>query len=280
MKSLRPVFLYERFGVGSPFDPAHKLVTSPVFSPLALGIIRFLLALYTLVTTITILASESLVYHDSKSYLSYFTDLSYIGLVSYFWASSVQTLAFALRGQKGYPLQSWPRVLQLLHLLLLSTIIVFPIIVTAVFWALLASPSTFATRYSAWSNISEHAMNSLFALFEIFLTNVGPSPWSHLVPVFILLVCYLGVAYITHATQGIYTYGFLDPAKEHGLLAAYIVGIAVGYCVVFIIVRSICLFRWWLVARYTSASSEPIQPEALDEWEEVNQPKESSASDV
>jgi hypothetical protein len=58
-------------------------------------------------------------------FLSYFTDLSYIGLVAYFWASSVQTIAYAFRGQKSYPLQSWPRILQLLHVLLYSTIVVF-----------------------------------------------------------------------------------------------------------------------------------------------------------
>jgi hypothetical protein len=48
-------------------------------------------------------------------------------------------------------------------------------------------------------------MNSGFALFEILLTNAGPSPWSHIMPGFLLLVCYLGVAYITHATQGFFS---------------------------------------------------------------------------
>jgi len=48
-------------------------------------------------------------------------------------------------------------------------------------------------------------MNSGFALFEIILTNTGPSPWSHITPGFLLLACYLGVAYITHATQGFYS---------------------------------------------------------------------------
>jgi len=48
-------------------------------------------------------------------------------------------------------------------------------------------------------------MNSGFALFEILMTNASPSPWSHIIPGFLLLVCYLGVAYITHATQGFYS---------------------------------------------------------------------------
>lgn len=59
------------------------------------------------------------------SFFSYFTDLSYIGLVAYFWASSVQTIVFVLSGQKAYPLQKWPRILQFLHVLLYTTITIF-----------------------------------------------------------------------------------------------------------------------------------------------------------
>ncbi|KAJ8584955.1 hypothetical protein M405DRAFT_853821 [Rhizopogon salebrosus TDB-379] len=273
---------YEWFGVSSPFDPTCRLVTSPFFSPLTLGALRLLLAVYSLITTITVLAFESVRYHDASGFLSYFTDLSYIGLVAYFWASSVQTIAYAVWGQKTYPLQSWPRILQFLHVLLYTTITVFPIIVTIVFWSLLSSSSTFATQYSAWSNISQHAMNSGFALFEIILTNAGPSPWSHITPGFLLLACYLGVAYITHATQGFYTYSFLDPSRERGLLAAYIIGIAVGYCVVFTIVKGICTLRGRLVSRYGLDSSEQVSPEALDQWEhvDVEQPKESTTSEA
>ena len=107
-------------------------------------------------------------YATLRRFFTYFTSLSYIGLDAYFWAAGVQTLAFALSRGNHYPLQRWPRPLQFLHSLLISTVFTFPIVVTAVFWALLSSPDTLATRYSAWSNISEHAMNTVFAAFEIF----------------------------------------------------------------------------------------------------------------
>lgn len=57
----------------------------------------------------------------------------------------------------------------------------------------------------AWSNISKHALNSVFALFEIIFTNVPPMPWVDLPATIIILAAYLGVAYITHATQGFYS---------------------------------------------------------------------------
>jgi len=58
-------------------------------------------------------------------YFSYFTNLTYIGLCAYFFASGVQTAAYASEKGRGYPLQRWPRVLQVLHVLLHSTIITY-----------------------------------------------------------------------------------------------------------------------------------------------------------
>ena len=56
---------------------------------------------------------------------------------------------------------------------------------------------------------SLHALNSVFALFEILFTHAGPTPWTHIVFIIVLLASYLGVAYITRATQGFYS-EFLD----------------------------------------------------------------------
>jgi len=58
-----------------------------------------------------------------------------------------------------------------------------------------------------------------------------------------MLACYLGVAYITYATQGVWVYTFLNPNVEHGLVAAYIIGILAGTVLVFAIVNVI---RWSL----------------------------------
>lgn len=116
-------------------------------------------------------------------------------------------------------------------------------------------------EFIGWNNISVHAMNSAFALFEVLFTRVGPMPWLHVPFLVILLGCYLGVAYITHATQGFYSehtnpiifrdptetaltaYSFLDPKKQGATLAAYIVGIAAAAVVIFAIVWGITTVR-------------------------------------
>ena len=43
------------------------------------------------------------------------------------------------------------------------------------------------------------------AIFEITLTNVGPLSWIDMFATVVILGGYLGVAYITYATQGIYS---------------------------------------------------------------------------
>ncbi len=51
---------YPRLGVASPFDAHYDLVTSPVFSPLVLAIIRLTLGTYALFVAFYQLAYEAL----------------------------------------------------------------------------------------------------------------------------------------------------------------------------------------------------------------------------
>ena len=109
-----------------------------------------------------------------------------------------------------------PRPLQHLHSILYTTVIDFPIIVTVVYWALLAGTDHIATRYLVFRNVSAHALNSVWAVVEIVLPRTEHPPWWHAVPLIIILGCYVGLAYITHATKGFYVYSFLDPAGKGG----------------------------------------------------------------
>ena len=119
----------------------------------------------------------------------------------------------------------------------------------AVYWGLLA-PGRFPTAFALWTNTSQHALNSLYAFFEIFFPRTEPLPWLDLIPVVILLALYLGLAYLTHATEGFYVYDFLD-LQEHssGIVAAYIIGILVASIVVFLIVRYLIMLRVWVTEK-------------------------------
>jgi len=245
--------VYDFFGVDRPFDPNCTLVTSNVLSPMVLGVFRLVFAIYSLVTLIVVMSFDGIVFHDLGEFLSYFTHLSYIGLCSYFWASSVQTLAYALavgpaRGRPTYPLQHWSRFLQLLHLLLTCTVYVAPFVVTLVYWTLLADNS-FDTRFDAWSNISLHALNSVFVLADIILSRCTPS-WSNIPVLIFLCGAYIGLAYITRATQGFYTYDFLDPSKKGKKVAAYVFGILIITIIFLAIVKGVCWVRDRVLSKY------------------------------
>lgn len=157
---------------------------------------------------------------------SFFTVLSYWGLAFYFAFAAAHTGSYAVRGRAW--LESWPGWLRWLHSAFYATITVFPWVVTGewrterpsnrvqlighcagIFWAVLAS-RVFENTYRAWSDVSQHALNSVFAFFEIILPASEPHPWIQLLPIIVVLACYLGLAYLTHATQGWYVYSFLD----------------------------------------------------------------------
>ena len=90
------------------------------------------------------------------------------------------------------------------------------------FWAILAH-GALDNALSTYTNTSEHALNSVFAFLEIFLPRSDPHPWLQLVPLIVIGLLYLALAYLTHATQHFYVYNFLDPyvSAEHRVYDIY-----------------------------------------------------------
>lgn len=91
--------------------------------------------------------------------------------------------------------------------------------------------------------ISQHALNTVFALLEILLPRTEPFPVAHLGFLVLILVFYLALAYLTHATQGFYPYDFLDPSTGSGKVAGYCFGILAAVCVIFGVVWVLILAR-------------------------------------
>lgn len=110
---------------------------------------------------------------------------------------------------------------------------------------MLYRPGALAAPFDLFSNVSEHALNSGFALFEILVPRTSPPPWLHLLWLVVGLALYLALAYVTRATKGFYTYSFLDPRRNGGLVAAYVFGIAVGCAVVFALAWAAIWLRRW-----------------------------------
>ncbi|KAK3336536.1 hypothetical protein B0T19DRAFT_42071 [Cercophora scortea] len=217
------------------WDPSHRFETSWLLSPWALFFCRALFSLYIFTTLVFILAWYCITGATrctaSQNQFSYFTSLTYWGLGFYFLAAAIHTFTYARSGTAL--LDRFPRPLQALHSAFYTTIIVYPFVVTIVFWGRLYSGHWFTVEFEGWSNISQHAMNSVFALFEIVVARTNPPPAIHMLWLIVVLALYLSLAYITDATKGFYPYDFLDPAKQHAFVAAYVFGIAVGCLILF-----------------------------------------------
>ncbi|KAJ8066193.1 hypothetical protein OCU04_005279 [Sclerotinia nivalis] len=235
------------------WDPTHRFETSWLLSPWALFAVRAIISLYAFFVLLFVIFWEIARLPNgtaaARFEFSYFTILCYWGLAFYFAISALHTFTYA---RSGTPLLSrLPRPLQALHSLYHSTIMCYPPLVTIVYWGVIfrgiVPSGWFPERFTAWSNVSEHGLNSLFALFEILLTRTAPPPWIHLFWLIVILACYLGLAYVTVATKHQYVYSFLDPqVSRNGMVAAYVFGIAVGICVIFCVVKGLVGLRKWI----------------------------------
>lgn len=109
---------------------------------------------------------------------------------------------------------------------------------------------SFETAFSSWSNISQHALNAAYALFEIVFPRTAPLPFLHMIPVIVILALYLGLAYLVEEVDGYWVYDFLDnKTNSPGKVAGYIVGILVAAVIVFLIVRYLIVFRVWVTEK-------------------------------
>ncbi|KAF2659150.1 hypothetical protein K491DRAFT_689514 [Lophiostoma macrostomum CBS 122681] len=243
------------------FDATFRYETSWILPPAVLCLARALLSLYAFTTIFTIFGYNGThkLSEASEHSFSYFTNLTYWGLAFYFLVSAMHTCTYCLT--RTPLLARWTRPLQIAHGIFYSTIVVYPWIVTIVYWALLYS-GTFNSAFSAWTNTSQHALNSVYAVFEIIFPRTAPLPFLHLLPIIVILALYLALAYITYATEGFFVYSFLDTKRNSsGKVAGYIIGILVAAIVVFLIVRYLIMLRVWITEEKLGKSGKFVHRE-------------------
>ncbi|TKX23437.1 hypothetical protein C1H76_4505 [Elsinoe australis] len=238
-------------------------ITSWFLPPFALACIRALFSVYifaTILTTIGLQVSSGNAYASRVSF-SFFTVLTWYGLGFYFAVSAIHGFIYSARGRAGFASNSvvydaeagareqvggFRGALRWAHGWYYATVTTFPFLVTGVFWGLLANGALYSP-FSTWNNISEHALNSFFAFFEVFVPRTEATHWIHIVPMVILLALYLGLTYLSHSLNGFYVYPFLNVEKNgSGITAAFIIGILVVAIIIFAIVHFVIKFRRWL----------------------------------
>jgi hypothetical protein len=140
-------------GVPPSGFPAYTFTTSWILSPLLLSCLRLLCFIYALATILTNWIYDGV--HRSPQLIgrefSYFTDLTYWGLLFWMLVSGVHTLVYSRKGHSW--LDTWPKTLQALHSFFYTTVITFPFLVTIVYWAILYDGPWFPVIFDGWSNV-------------------------------------------------------------------------------------------------------------------------------
>ncbi|TVY16585.1 hypothetical protein LARI1_G006166, partial [Lachnellula arida] len=189
------------------WDPSHRFATSWLLTPWVLFAVRAVFALYAFTTLFFIIGWQASGHdgfdiHDVRKSFSYFTILCYWGQAIYFLLASTHTFTYAHTTQPL--LRRLPPFLRTLYTLLHTTVTVFPLLVTLIFWSILYPTLPITTPFALYTNTSQHALNALFALFEIAATRAAPAPWIHLLWCALLLALYCGLAFATEAVKGYY----------------------------------------------------------------------------
>lgn len=145
--------MFSRLGAPIPFDKDNRFTTSFLLPTLVFALLRLLISLYAFVTIFFIFGWDSThgQSRDARRWFAYFTNLSFIGLAFYFLLAGLHTLKFSVNGNSW--LNGWPRGLQVAHSILYTTAVVFPPLVTIVYWVVLYE-SWFTVTEKAWSNVS------------------------------------------------------------------------------------------------------------------------------
>ncbi|OQD67807.1 hypothetical protein PENPOL_c003G03190 [Penicillium polonicum] len=235
------VSLTTLFGVDPTTDDKHHFETSWILSPAILAGLRGLISLY-IFTSVFVFWGWYGTHNDHASIghsFSYFTWLTYWGIGFYILFAAIHTAFYARTGHSVL-LNRWPRAFRVLHCLLYVTITTYPFLVTVVFWAVLFTPPWYKKTFTGWQNISQHCLNSVYALLEIILPATEPHPFIAIPFLILMLLSYLCVAYITHETEGWYPYSFLD-IGDHGQKSKRVM----GYCFAILGAVLVCFILSW-----------------------------------
>jgi hypothetical protein len=169
----------------------------------------------------------------------------------YMLASAIHTGTYAATGRPL--LDRFPRFLQALHGFLYTTVVSFPFLVTVVYWAVLYEGPWYAVEFKAWQNVSQHLLNSVFAVLEMLVARTSPPPWVHALYTVVVLALYLGLAYLRERVVGKPPYSFLDRGEDGpggpGMVAAYCVGVLVGSLIMFCVAKAVIWLRKWVTER-------------------------------
>ncbi|KAF9286361.1 hypothetical protein BGZ68_003012 [Mortierella alpina] len=258
------------------FEP-DRIVTSNLVRPLTLAVLRGITCLYTVIVIISVWVTSN----SFSDWAMFFTNESYFGLTIYLVCSSIWSIGYLRRPvqeraqwlKNRSPWWGW------LHWLLYSTVITYHIIVPIVYWTMLNVAGKNMSALATWQNVSVHAVDGVFAIFELIFNRHFLQP-IHSVVVAAVMVLYMFLTFVVRRTEGKWVYPFLN-WDQGAICAAYYLGIAIGLFIIFFVLLVLHKYRnRWFAKRCAAVNDEQqleaYQPQQLPDYNPQHNPQHNT----
>ncbi|KAG0373657.1 hypothetical protein BGX24_011415 [Mortierella sp. AD032] len=121
--------------------------------------------------------------------------------------------------------------------LLYASVVVFHIVVPAIYWGMLFDPNNTMDTLNQYVDYSHHGADFACILVEMIFNRME-LPWVGVLGPLLMIILYMFLAWVYFAARGEWLYGFLDWSKG-GIAAGWYIGLLIIFALLFILQKYI-----------------------------------------
>ncbi|KAG0326276.1 hypothetical protein BGZ99_009812 [Dissophora globulifera] len=212
-----------------------RVISSNIISANSLFYIRLVVSLHLVAVFIATL------YVSARDHIFYtvpttFTGLSNIGLTAYYLTATYHSYSF-MRHKDLRSLTSQHWFLSSAIFLLYATVVVFHIVVPAIYWSLLFDPNNTMDTVNKYVDFSHHGADLACILLEMIFNRME-LPWVYILAPITMIILYMFLAWVYFSARGEWLYSFLDWSKGP-VAAGWYLGLLCLFAIIFILQKYI-----------------------------------------
>ncbi|KAF9901787.1 hypothetical protein EC991_005669 [Linnemannia zychae] len=212
-----------------------RFVSSNIVDARTLLIIRAVVALHltaVFIATLYVSARDKVFYMVPTT----FTNLSNIGLTAYYLTATYHSHSY-VKNKTLTSLTSQHWFLTSALTLLYSSVVVFHIVVPAIYWGMLFDPNNTMDTLNQYVDYSHHGADFACILVEMIFNRME-LPWVAVLGPLVMIILYMFLAWVYFAARGEWLYGFLDWSKG-GIAAGWYIGLLLIFALLFVLQKYI-----------------------------------------
>ncbi|KAG0348974.1 hypothetical protein BG004_003136 [Podila humilis] len=207
-----------------------RAVSSNLIGAKALLVVRLVVTLHLVavfIATLYVSARDKVFYMVPTT----FTNLSNIGLTAYYLAATYHSHSYVRhKNLDSLTKQHW--FLSCALWLLYASVVVFHIVVPAIYWGMLFDPNNTMDPVNEYVDYSHHGVDFACILFEMVLNRMNLL-YIHILGPISMIILYMFLAWVYYAARGDWLYGFLDWNKG-AIAAAWYIGLLLIFALLFL----------------------------------------------